>query len=149
MSVPWSTGERQEHLDTIIVLAGAGQRRRLFRVLDILAVMWATGDIPEERQFVLNTKVMFLKKEKDTSTTKIFDDDEWTRSLSGAQRSPQTSQKTASRMTNVKLHLKRSNPSRCRSFCQKSLQATPGATRQLGVGSQGGAEALAISISSF
>ena len=36
MSVPRSTGERQEHLDAIVSFAGARQRRRLFRGLDIL-----------------------------------------------------------------------------------------------------------------
>ena len=33
MSAPGPTGERQEHLDAIVSFAGAGQRRRLFRVL--------------------------------------------------------------------------------------------------------------------
>ena len=32
MSAPGPTGERQEHLDAVISFAGAGQRRRLFRV---------------------------------------------------------------------------------------------------------------------
>ena len=40
MSAPGLTGERQEHLDVIIAFAGAGQRRRLFRILDI-TVKWA------------------------------------------------------------------------------------------------------------
>ena len=43
MSAPGRAGERQEHLDAIISFAGTGQRRRLFRVLDILTVKWATG----------------------------------------------------------------------------------------------------------
>ena len=43
-----------------------------------------TGDIPEECRFLLNTQVMFLKKEK-RPTTKIIDDHEWTRSLTEAQ----------------------------------------------------------------
>ena len=51
--------------------AGAGQRRRLFRVLDILMVKWTTGDLPEDCRFLFNTQLMFLKKEKDP-TTKIF-----------------------------------------------------------------------------
>ena len=33
MSAPGPTGERREHLDAIVSFAGAGQRRRLFRVL--------------------------------------------------------------------------------------------------------------------
>ena len=63
---------------------GAGQRRRLFRGLDILTIKWATGDLPEECRFLLNTQLMFMKKEKDP-TSKQFDDDEWIRSLTEAQ----------------------------------------------------------------
>ena len=62
MSTPGPTGERQEHLDAIIYFAGAGQRRRLFRGLDILTIKLATGDLPEE--CLLNTQLMFLKNEK-------------------------------------------------------------------------------------
>ena len=58
--------------------------RRLFRGLDILTIMWAIGDLPEECRFLLNTQLMFLKKEKDP-TTKILDDDELSRSLTEAQ----------------------------------------------------------------
>ena len=38
MSAPRPTGERQEHLDEITSIAGAGQRRRLFRGLDMLTI---------------------------------------------------------------------------------------------------------------
>ena len=41
MRAPGATGERQEHLDAVIPFAGAGQRRRLFRGLDILTIKWA------------------------------------------------------------------------------------------------------------
>ena len=64
MSAPGPTGERQEHLDAIVSFAGARQRRRLFRGLDILTIKWATGDVPEECRFLLKTQLMFLKKEK-------------------------------------------------------------------------------------
>ena len=47
MSPPGPTGERQEHVDATIAIAGAGQKGRLFRVLDVLTAKWATGDIPE------------------------------------------------------------------------------------------------------
>ena len=50
MSAPGSTGERQEHLDAIVSFAGAGQRRRLFRRLDILTNK-ATGHFPEDCRF--------------------------------------------------------------------------------------------------
>ena len=82
-SAPGPTGERQEHLDAIISFAGAGQRKRLFRGLDILTIEWAIGDLPEDCRFLLNRELMFLKKEKDP-TTKLFDDDEWIRSLTEA-----------------------------------------------------------------
>ena len=61
MSAPGPTG----NLDAIVAFAGAGQRRRLFRRLDILTIKWATGDLPEECRFLLDTHLMFLKKEKD------------------------------------------------------------------------------------
>ena len=52
-----------------------------------VAIKWATGDLPEECRFLLNTQLIFLKKEKDP-TTKQFDDDEWIRSLTeGSARS--------------------------------------------------------------
>ena len=43
----------------------------------------APGDLPEECRFFLSTQMMFMKKEKEP-TTKIFDDDEWIRSLTEA-----------------------------------------------------------------
>ena len=56
----------------------------MFRGLDILTIKWATGDLPEECRFLLNTQLMFPKKKKDP-TSKQFDDDEWIRSLAEAQ----------------------------------------------------------------
>ena len=77
MSALGPTGERQEHLDASVSFAGAGQRRRLFRGLDILTIKWATGDLLEERRFLLDTQLMFLKKKKtrprsSTTTTSGF-----------------------------------------------------------------------------
>ena len=63
--------------------AFAGAGKRVLRGLDILTIKWATGDLPEECRFLLNTQLMFLKKENDP-TTKQFDDDEWIRSLTEA-----------------------------------------------------------------
>ena len=40
--------------------------------------------MPEECRFLLNTQLVFLKKEKDP-TANLFDDDEWIRSLTEAQ----------------------------------------------------------------
>ena len=93
MSAPGPSGEPQEHLDAVVSFAGTGQRRRLFRELDILTIKWATGDLPEECRFPLNTQLMFLKKEKDP-TSKQFGGDEWIRSLTEAQEVTMTSQKT-------------------------------------------------------
>ena len=51
LSAPGTTGERQEHLDAIVFVAGAGQRRRLFRRLDILTIKWVIGDLQEQCRF--------------------------------------------------------------------------------------------------
>ena len=107
MSADGPTGERQEHLVATISFAGAGQRRRMFRGRDILTNKCALGDLPEDCRFLLNTQLMFLKKEKDP-TTKLFDDDELLALSEGV------------------------------------IAALTTAMRQLGVGSQSGAEALAI-----
>ena len=56
--------KRQEHRDAIISCAGVGQRRRLFRGLDMLTINWAIGDLPKECRFLFNTQLMFLKKKK-------------------------------------------------------------------------------------
>ena len=45
MSAPGLKGERQELLDAIISFAGAGQRRRLFRGLDILTISGQSSGI--------------------------------------------------------------------------------------------------------
>ena len=80
MSAPGPTGERQEYLNAITSFPGAEQKRKLFRILDILTANWATGDIPEICRLLLNT----LKKENDP-TAQMFDADEWIRSLTEAQ----------------------------------------------------------------
>ena len=64
MSAHGPTGQRQQHLDAIVSFAGAGQRRRMFQGLDTITVKYGTGDLPEECR-LLNTQLMFLKKEKD------------------------------------------------------------------------------------
>ena len=64
---------RSKEGDAIVSFAGPAQRRRLFLGLDLLTVKWATG------RFLLNTQLMFLKKEKDP-TSKQSDGDEWIRS---------------------------------------------------------------------
>ena len=111
------TGERQAHLDAIVSFIGAGQRRRLFWGLDFLTFKWATGNLPEECRFLLNTQLMFLKKEEDP-TLKQFDDDEWIRSLT---ESPLTSQKTASCMISKRCRPEKFRPIQMREFLRKYL----------------------------
>jgi hypothetical protein len=65
LSAPGPTGDRQEHLDAVVDLAGAGQRRRLFRALDQLTVRWAIGDLPVCCRWLLNTQALFLKKDRE------------------------------------------------------------------------------------
>ena len=91
---------------------------------------------------------MFLKKEKDP-LQQIFDC-EWIRSLTEAHEIATESQKIALPMTKGKLTLKKSVPSRWEVSAKICLQALnegeiaalTAAMRQLGVGSQGGTEAL-------
>ena len=42
----------------------------MFRVHDMLTVTWETGELPQECRFLVNTQLMFLKKEK-THNTKV------------------------------------------------------------------------------
>ena len=133
--------------DAIIAFAGAGQKRRLFRILDILTVEWVTGDIPEAFRFLLNTQLIFLKKDK-YPTANMFDEEAWIRSLTEAQEIAADIPEECTAHDGVKLTPKRSVPSRWWSFCsalsEGEIAALTAAMRQLGVGTQGGAEALAI-----
>ena len=64
MSVLGPTGERQEHVDAVVAFACDGQRTRMFRVLDVLTVKWATGDLPEECRFPSQHAVGVLEEGK-------------------------------------------------------------------------------------
>ena len=85
-SIPWAkiaplsaagpSGDRQEHLDDCLAGAGVSQKRRLTRALDELTVRWATGKLPPTCRWLLNTRVLFLMKERE-ATSKEFDDNEW------------------------------------------------------------------------
>ena len=76
-----------------------------------------TGDLPEEWQFRVNTQIVVLKKEKDP-TTKMFDDDEWLRSLTEAQ---EISQRIVSRTTRVKPTLKKVHPIQMAEFLRQCV----------------------------
>ena len=142
----------KEHLDAIISFAGAGQRRRLFRGLDILTIKLALDDLPEESRFLLSTQLMFLKKEKDP-TWKLFDDDEWIRSLTEAQEITADNPEDSVMYDQQAVDPKKGRsiqmgglPAeiRLRALSKGEIAALTTAMRQLGVGSEGGAEALTI-----
>ena len=80
LTAPGPSCKRQEHLDDIINGAGRSQRRRLTRALDELTVRWATNRLSHACRWMLNTQVLFLKKEKEP-TCNEFDDNEWLRTL--------------------------------------------------------------------
>ena len=61
MTAPGPTGEWQKHLGVAQAFAGPGQRRRMFRVLDVAG-------------FLLNAQILVRKERK--PRTKQFDDDE-------------------------------------------------------------------------
>ena len=149
MGAPGPTGERQEHLDASVSFAGAGQGWRLFRGHDILTIKWAMGDLPEECRFLLNTQLMFLKKEKDP-TSKQFDDDEWIRSLAQAQDVTTEIPEDSVTYDQQDVDPKKVRPVQMREFLRKYVSRrllAVGLTtsmRQIGVGTPGGAEALAI-----
>ena len=127
---------------------------RLFRIVDILTVKWATGDILEERRFSLDTQPMFLKKEKDP-TTKIFDGDEWIRSLTEGQAitadipeeriTHDQSEVDSEKVRHIQMgeFLRTYVSIRLPALSESEIAALTAAMRQLGVGSEVGAEALA------
>ena len=110
---------------------------------------WAT-DIPESMS-LLTQYAAHVPEERKDPTTKIFDDDGWIR-----RKSPQTSQNSASRTTNVKLTQNKVRPIQMGEFLRKyvswrlqtlrgrEIAAVAAAMRQLGVGPQGGPEVHAV-----
>ena len=154
MGAPGPTGKQQEHLDAIVSFARAGQRRRLFRVLDILTLKWATRHLPEECRFLLNTQLMFLKKEKDP-TSRQFDDDEWVRSLTEAQELTTDTPKDSVTYEQQEVDTQKIRPVQMVEFFRKyvsrrllalseEIATLTTSMRQIGVGTPGGAEALTI-----
>ena len=114
------------------------------------------GDLPEECRFLLNTQLMFLKKEKDP-TTKQFDDDKWIRSLAEAQEVTTDIPEGSVTYDQQDVDPKKSfGPFRWESSCGSTSRGDPLALsegeiaafttsmRQIGVGTPGGAEALAM-----
>ena len=132
-----------------------GPKRRLLWGLDILTIKWATSDLLEWRPFLLNTQLMFLKMEKDP-TSKQFDDDEWIRPLTEAQEVTTDVQEDSVTYEKQDVDPKRVRPIQMGDFLRKYVSRRPLAPsegeivalttsmRQIGVGTPGGAEALAI-----
>ena len=154
MSAFGPTGEWQEHLDAIVSFARVGQRRRLFRELDIPTIKWATSDLPEECRFLLNTQLLFLKKYKDP-TSKQFDDDEWFRSLTEAQEVTSDVPENSVTYEQQDFDSQKVRPlqmedvlrkymSRGVALSEGEIAALTTSMRQIGVGTAGGTEDLAI-----
>ena len=145
MRAPGPTGERQEHLDAIISFAGAGQRRRLLRGLDVL--QWAIGDPTDDCRFLLNTQ--------EGPNCYFFCDDEWLRSSTEAQEISIDIPEEAVTHDQQAVDPKKIRPIQVGEFLRKyvsrrlltlsegEIASLVTAMRQLGVGSEGGAEALA------
>eukprot|EP00975_Prorocentrum_lima_P061188 12827491-Prorocentrum_lima.AAC.1 len=53
----------------------ASQRRRLVKILNELTVRWATNRLPPACGWLLDTQVIFLRK--DRNEAKQFDDEVW------------------------------------------------------------------------
>ena len=138
MSAPGPTVE-----DAIISFVRAGQRRRPVRRLDILTIKWVVGDLREECRFFFNTQLMFWKKEKDP-TTKLFDDEEWIPSLTEAQEITADVPRKFARPIHMGEFSRKYVSRRLFALSEGEIAALMTAMRQQGVGSQGGAEALAI-----
>ena len=76
-TAPGPSGERQEHLDDILKSCGPAVEERLMRALDQLTVRWAVGTLPDACRWLLDTQLLFLRKDTDTEN-KDFDDEQWT-----------------------------------------------------------------------
>ena len=50
-------------MDDILRSCGPAVRRRLMRALDELTVRWAAGTLPDARRWLLNTQLLFLRKD--------------------------------------------------------------------------------------
>ena len=64
-------------MDDILRSCGPAVRRRLMRALDELTVRWAAGTLPDACRWLLNSQLLFLRKDTD-GKNKDFDDERWT-----------------------------------------------------------------------
>eukprot|EP00973_Karenia_brevis_P060931 8473136-Karenia_brevis.AAC.1 len=79
-SAPGRSGERPEHLEACLATKSDGSRRRFRGALDKLTIGWATGTLPKSARWLMDTAVMFLKKDKELKV-EDFDEDEWLHDL--------------------------------------------------------------------
>ena len=63
LSAAGPTAERYEHLEDILVSAGACHRRRLLRALDEITCRWATNQVPGTLMALEHATVLFEKDE--------------------------------------------------------------------------------------
>ena len=145
------------------------QRRRVNRVLDELAIRWAINLLPSTCRWLLNTLVVFLRKSRNPSS-KIFDDEEWLREVQKPNWAHDISEddvemtgpeveagedvpmETAAeesgpvkvRPIQIGEYLRRLTSKRLLTLQRADNGRLMHAMRQIGVGTPGGAEALAI-----
>ena len=161
LTAPGPSGERQEHLDDVLDAAGPRQRRRLVRALDTLAVLWAVNRLPPTCAWLLNTQILFLRKDREPRD-KTFDDEAWIASLAKEwedegptepeadelHASPESSTRPAAppkpRPIQQGEFLRKWTAKRLMAANHADIARVMAAMRQIGVGLPGGAEALAI-----
>ena len=90
---------------------------------------------------------MFLKKEKDP-TTKQFDDDEWIRLLTAAQEVTAGVPEESVTYEQQETNLPKERLATILALSEGQIAALTTSMRQIAVGTPGGAEALAIFLSS-
>ena len=159
VSAPSPTSERQKHLDAIISFAGAGQRRRLSEDLTFSQLSGRQAICRKNADSFLTRSSCSWQKEKDP-TSKQFDD-EWLRSLTEPQEVTTDVREDSVLYDQQAVDPKKGRPTQIGEFLRKyvsrrllalregEIAAPVTAMRQLGVGFQGGAEALSPSFSSF
>ena len=67
LSAPGPSGERAEDLEDIMNSTCVGAKRKMRRALDKLTVRWAQGSLPATCRWLLNTRVLFLRKDRDAA----------------------------------------------------------------------------------
>ena len=66
LTAPGPTGERPEHLELALSEAGYRSRKRLLKALDVLTAQWAVGGITDHAAWMLDTQLIWLRKQPAT-----------------------------------------------------------------------------------